>query len=274
MDMGIETPELHLRRNKLVKGENLPGLPFGPTFLDHVVKMTLEDREAEIDITRATVFDGLSLRTFDLTKGIENRIVVKGTGRTVQKEGLSLASLAQEGLETGASVAGVVSLSQIGRFGSMLLKAAGMGRGMSDGTFKARTIVTFGGKAIGEAVYSATKYNSLKMIPDFKKKFGKHVVPYADQEALLGMPVLITNVTADLDLKNVSRNRDGLVDVHFREDDEISGLQPSHVRDIVITTYYDVTVGEIKNPQHQKSGVLKLELGKAKYEDIAKAEAE
>lgn len=251
-----------------LKQMRLSGLPMGNAILDHIVKLALEPKEAEIQVARVTTFDGISLRSFDPATDIRNRMTVRGQGKVSQSPSKGLTALAEETLDAGSKVVGIGSILQFRKIGQMLLKKGGLIA--HDGTAKFRADLKLNGKPIGAATYTVYKYHSLKDLPESISS----LVPEDQREALLKRPALITKALVDVDLKRAPVGKDGFVQIRLGENAEIGHLSRDHGSNVIITACYDVsiksldqTVADVSVEAHK--GNLALDLGPFEFQTIA-----
>jgi len=260
--MVLEEAGLSLKQMKLAD------LPVGGALVDQILKMALEPREAEISIARITTFDGISLRSFDPTKDIRNRMTIRREGKISLSRSTKFRPLAEETLDAGTKMIGIGSVLQMRKIGQMLLQHGGLIT--HGGTAKYSAELRSNGRSIGKAVYTVYKYHSLRDLP----KSVQNLVPASERAEILKKPALITKALIDVDLSKAPTNKDGLVQVRLGETVDIHNLSRDGGGNVVITAFYDIAVNSLSTAEkarfsehHNES--LSLDLGPFTFETQA-----
>jgi hypothetical protein len=241
-----------------LKTKSLEGIQIGDPFFDLILKLGLERGKHKININRVVVFDGISLRSVDITKGVRNRMTVKNEGKVSQKNKGQISSLGEEVLDAGGKMVGIGSILQFQKIFMSVMKIGGLN--VSDAKSKFKALLKHEGSEIGEVVYVVEKFNSPKQLPKF-------VTEAVDENVLAQIsnhPILITNAVVDLDLAGFKTGND-LLTVKFGENYEIGSRD--HGRNVIVSAVYDIT-DSYSGQDFKKTGFLSLNFGAFKFETL------
>ncbi len=252
-----------------LRQQRLSNIDMGHPFLDSVLKLRVPAKNVLVGITRVTVFDGLSLGTFEPAEHFRDGITITKGGAIKRGSENALGALAEESLDAIGNMQGLGSPIQLKKIGHSLLKVAGLIQNDGAETFKPP--LNLYGQKMGKAVYVVRKYHSLHKMTSA----GRKVIPEGEVRSVLEKPTLITRARVGLDLTKAPVGKDdGLAQIRLRENYDIGPLFPSHRRAVEITQWHKVTVSEMNDEMQETElethrGRQTLNLGPGEYKIIA-----
>lgn len=242
----------------------LKGIGITPV-IDHVFKLLIPKDTTNIEIVELVSWDGISLRRFDVNDDRRAKATIKGEGKVSLKKVSGAVDIVSELADAGGKIFLGGSILQAKKIFEMGLGKSGLAGHNGKAEFKASLKV--GGREIGEAVYTITKYHSL----DQEKSRGLPEFLHTAEQTPGGIwkkPALVTTSRLNLDLDSLEPNKDGMVRLTMRENFRIDDISPDHARDVVITAVYNLKVREAENITFETINAQGINLGPFTFEKI------